>query len=128
MPEPKNNSDALVIACHRRKNPTAAQNALWQLLRCKTLGMRVRRQHVIGHHILDFYIHAAHLCIEVDGPRKRPDYRVRAAHLRAKGIATLRLRDEDILRDPSRCRNDIANAVRNSRLRRTASTPCMLSR
>lgn len=54
-------------AKQKRRNPTPAEAALWQAIRRKTLGVRVRRQSVIVGFIVDFYIPAAKLIVEVDG-------------------------------------------------------------
>jgi len=41
---------------------------LWlQLKGRKVEGMQFRKQHPIGPYVLDFYCHAARLCVEVDG-------------------------------------------------------------
>jgi very-short-patch-repair endonuclease len=54
---------------------TAAENALWQSLRRKNLGLKFYRQHPIYHdssglesfYIADFYCHSARLVVEVEG-------------------------------------------------------------
>jgi len=51
-----------------RKNPTEAENHLWQELRSNKLGASFRRQHAITQFIVDFVCLAAWLIIEVDGP------------------------------------------------------------
>src|SRR3990172_659561 len=56
------------IAREMRKNPTKAENVLWQELRNKKLKGRIfRRQHPIDIFIVDFYCHSERLVIEVDG-------------------------------------------------------------
>jgi len=50
-----------------RKSPTPAETKLWQELRGHKLGAQFRRQHAIGHFIVDFVCLAAWLVIEVDG-------------------------------------------------------------
>ncbi len=54
-------------ARHLRKNQTVAETHMWSLLRKKELGTRFRRQHPMGHFILDFYAPEVRLAIEVDG-------------------------------------------------------------
>ena len=46
---------------------TEAEGRLWSALRGKSLGCRVRTQHVILGWIVDFYIASAGIVIEVDG-------------------------------------------------------------
>ncbi len=50
-----------------RKNPTEAENILWQRLRNNQLGVKVRRQHSVHGYIVDFAILEVKLVIEVDG-------------------------------------------------------------
>lgn len=50
-----------------RKNPTEAENILWQRLRNKKLGVKARRQHSIHGFIVDFAMLEVKLVIEVDG-------------------------------------------------------------
>ena len=55
------------FAQENRKNPTEAENILWQNLRNKRLGYRFRRQHAIGDFIVDFVCIEKKLVVEVDG-------------------------------------------------------------
>ncbi|MGI4866305.1 MAG: endonuclease domain-containing protein [Janthinobacterium lividum] len=50
-----------------RKNPTPAENHLWQEIRSNKLQASFRRQHAITQFIVDFVCLAAWLVIEVDG-------------------------------------------------------------
>ena len=55
-------------ALNLRKNQTESETLLWSKLRSRQLsGFKFRRQHPIGHYILDFYCTNAHLAIEIDG-------------------------------------------------------------
>ncbi|MDR1091472.1 MAG: leucine--tRNA ligase [Prevotella sp.] len=54
-------------AKEQRKNPTEAENALWQMLRGKNTGYKFRRQHLIDRFIVDFVCFEKSLVIEVDG-------------------------------------------------------------
>jgi leucyl-tRNA synthetase len=40
---------------------------LWQVLRGKKLGYKIRRQHPLGTKIVDFFCNEARLVIEIDG-------------------------------------------------------------
>ncbi len=55
------------LARQKRREPTYAEDLLWQQLRRNQLGYPVRRQHPIGRFIVDFYYAQARLIIEVDG-------------------------------------------------------------
>lgn len=51
-----------------RKNSTAAEVVLWQMLKNRQVeGVRFRRQFSIEPYILDFYSPEIRLCIELDG-------------------------------------------------------------
>jgi len=85
-----------------RRNMTDAERKLWyQFL--KQLPLTVNRQKVIGNYIVDFYIHAAKLVIELDGDQhgepegidkdaRRDDW------LRSQGLTVLRYGNYDVFR------------------------------
>lgn len=50
-----------------KNNATVAESLLWQELRNKKLGVKFRRQHVIGSYIPDFVALSIKLIVEVDG-------------------------------------------------------------
>ena len=50
-----------------RKEPTRTERIVWQTVRGSALGLRVRRQHVLEPFIVDFYVPASRLVIEIDG-------------------------------------------------------------
>ncbi|MFA9195099.1 class I tRNA ligase family protein [Flavobacterium sp. FBOR7N2.3] len=54
-------------ARENRKNPTEAEEVLWQEVRNSNLGYKIRRQHYIGNFIADFVCLEKKLIIEVDG-------------------------------------------------------------
>jgi very-short-patch-repair endonuclease len=63
--EPTNSID---LCRASRKNPTEAEEVLWEHLRAKRLdGYKFRRQHPLHGFILDFYCAERRLAIEVDG-------------------------------------------------------------
>mgnify|MGYP001770978009 FL=1 len=56
------------LARQMRREPTPAEDKLWQKLRHKQiLGYKFRRQHTIDRFIVDFYCGEARLVVEVDG-------------------------------------------------------------
>lgn len=55
------------FALENRKNPTLAEQVLWNNVRAEQLGVKVLRQQVIGNYIADFWIPNCNLIIEVDG-------------------------------------------------------------
>ena len=51
-----------------RKNMTAAEVALWTMLKNRRLvGVRFLRQFSVGHYVVDFYCHKYKLFVELDG-------------------------------------------------------------
>lgn len=87
-----------------RRALTPPEARLWAVLRRKALGVKFRHQHPIGPYSLDFYAPALKLCIEVDGAahdmgdNPQRDER-RDAWLVAKGIRTLRIPADEVMRD-----------------------------
>jgi very-short-patch-repair endonuclease len=84
---------------------TTPEVRLWNVLRQSRMeGLRFRRQHPIGRHILDFYCPSARLAIEVDGAdharyaQIRRD-RARDAWLSARNIRVIRVQAGDALND-----------------------------
>jgi len=85
-----------------RKEPTPAEDVLWQHLRGKHLGARFRRQHAIDRFTVDFYAHEPRLIIEVDRPvhetQKAYDA-ARQAFLESLGYRVVRFTNKQVLQD-----------------------------
>ena len=80
-----------------RVAPTASEALLWQGIRGRRLGVRFRRQVVLGRYIVDFFASEVGLVVEVHGGyharfRGRADER-RNNWLRRHGYTVLRLSD-----------------------------------
>jgi len=84
-----------------RKNPTPAEEKLWQHLRRKqVLGYKFRRQHAFERFIVDFYCHDAGLVIEVDGPIHQytpEEDAIRQEFLESQGLRVLRFTNEQVM-------------------------------
>ena len=90
------------FAREQRREPTYAEELLWQALRRKQLGVRFRRQHPIEDYVLDFYCAQARLAIELDGPvhERQPGYdRLRDEHLKKWRITVMRIPEERVRHD-----------------------------
>ncbi|AKG24371.1 hypothetical protein IJ00_00765 [Calothrix sp. 336/3] len=89
------------LARQMRREPTAAENRLWQRLKNKQiLGYKFRRQHAIDRFIVDFICNQAQLVIEVDG--EIHDYTqqqdgIRQEFLESLGLRVIRFRNEEVL-------------------------------
>ena len=82
-------------AQHGRKYPTPSERILWEAVRRRQLGVKVRRQVVLANTIVDFYVPEARLAIEVDGEshRGREAYdTLRDTYLAMHGVRTLRVK------------------------------------
>ncbi len=99
----RNNSLELQIAAREmRKEPTPAEDRLWQALRGSKLGVRFRRQHPVGRFILDFWCAEAKLAVEVDGDihDEQQDHDAeRSAVLELYGYEVIRFRNDEVVRD-----------------------------
>ena len=93
-----------------RNNPTDEERVLWNYLKGKKLGHKIRRQHSIENYIVDFYCANKRVAIELDG----------AHHFTTKGRENDKQRDEflntlnvKILRFVnSRVRSDLNNVLK----------------
>ncbi len=86
-----------------RRELTEEERILWQRLRTNRLhGLHFRRQQVIDGFIIDFYCHASGLVVEVDGAThdaRGPYDAERDKVLAARGLRTLRIKNEEIRQD-----------------------------
>jgi len=85
-----------------RSKMTSSESKLWEVLKNKdAIGYRFRRQHPLGHYILDFYNHKLKLCIEVDG--EYHEYQEQKEHdmerdefLKFNGITVIRFKNQEV--------------------------------
>ena len=94
---------AYKIARNQRRNLSLPERLLW--VRLRGAEVRFRKQHPIGHYVLDFYCASKKLAIEVDGMAhdmgdrpQRDDARMN--WLQTQGIEVLRIAAKDVLADP----------------------------
>jgi very-short-patch-repair endonuclease len=85
-----------------RRAMTPAEARLWSVLRrSQFLSAHFRRQQIIAGFIVDFYCHAAHLAIEVDGAAHhgQEEYDAERDHaLAGHGVRVLRVSNDDVER------------------------------
>ena len=100
-----------------RKQPTEAEEKLWQELRGRKLtGYKFRRQHAIEHYIVDFICLEAGLIIEADGgihqePEQAEYDQGRTHNLEALGYRLLRFSNQEILAQPTAVLATIAHEL-----------------
>ena len=85
-----------------RQRQTLAEARLWEALRGRKLGVRVRRQHSIGPYVVDFYCARAKVIIEVDGgyhldPVVAERDAIRTEWLEQHGFTLIRFWNEEVL-------------------------------
>ena len=85
-----------------RRNPTEAESAFWGIVSGNNLGVKFRRQHIIGNYIVDFVCLEKKLIVEIDGgyhddPEQQIADNIRSKELKEYGFTILRLRNEEIL-------------------------------
>ena len=107
----------LLHAKELRKEMTEAEKALWQLLRRNSLGVKFRKQHPVGHYIVDFACLAPRLIIELDGGQHATEEAVekdkaRTAFLKAQGYRVLRFWNHEMLEQPEAVLEKIDAAIR----------------
>ncbi|GAB3335389.1 hypothetical protein GCM10027429_17630 [Marivirga atlantica] len=86
-----------------RRNPTKAEELLWDVLKGKKLeGFKFRRQHIIGGYIADFICLRENLIIEVDGlihqlPENKINDEIRTEWLEAQGFKVIRFTNDEVI-------------------------------
>ena len=104
---------AVYTARKLRRSMTLPESVLWQQLRGKKLGFKVRRQHPIGPYVVDFFAGESRLVIEVDGEaHNRADRplrdEMRDSYLREQSYRVLRIAAADVLNNLSGVLESIA--------------------
>ena len=89
-------------AVNNRKNPTDAEELLWQCIRDRQLGLKFRRQHAIGDYIADFICLEISLIIEVDGEyhdskEQQEKDSIRTEYLNEQGFYVLRFTNKEVI-------------------------------
>ena len=92
------------FARENRKNPTLAEQVLWENLRAGQIGLKVIRQHIVGDHIVDLLLPDINLVIEVDGSyhaerQQKEDDERRERELNRMNYNVVRFTNEEVLHD-----------------------------
>ena len=101
----KNWKTLIEIAKELRSNQTEAEEKLWQVIRAKKTGYKIRRQHIISGYIADFINLEKQVIIEVDGnihlseEQKEKD-ELRTQILNEYGFKVIRFTNDEILNNP----------------------------
>ena len=88
------------LARQNRREPTAAEQKLWQKIRNRQVkGVKFRRQHGIGQFIADFCSIEAMLVIEVDGATHEytaEEDAIRQSFIEGMGYRVVRFTNQDV--------------------------------
>ena len=104
-----------------RKTMSLPEVLLWNELKGRKGGIRIRRQHPAGPYIIDLYCPSAKLAVEIDGlshelenqPQRDAN---RDEFLMSMGIETIRIAASDVLKSPVKIAEAILKMCRNNRL------------
>jgi very-short-patch-repair endonuclease len=97
--------ETIALARRLRRSLSPPEARLWSRLRARKSGTPIfRRQHPIGHYVLDFYCAEARLAVEVDGMSHdlgdRPERDIsREAWLKARGLTVMRIAASEAMRN-----------------------------
>jgi len=99
----RTSNEKLTDARALRQAMTPAEAKMWEYLHNRKLGgVKFRRQQIVEGFITDFYCETAKLAVEIDGGihseeevKQADEHRDKV--FQARGIQTLRIRNEDVL-------------------------------
>ncbi|MCK4664853.1 MAG: DUF559 domain-containing protein [Bacteroidales bacterium] len=97
-----------------KANPTKAEKILWEYVRNKKTGYKIRRQHIIENFITDFVCLSKKVVIEVDGKihEKQKEYdELRTRVLNDLGYKVIRFKNEEVLSDPDKVAEEIKKVL-----------------
>ncbi|MCW0483315.1 type ISP restriction/modification enzyme [Gaoshiqia sediminis] len=97
-------------------NPTEAEKVIWEYLRNKKTGHKIRRQHVIDDFITDFVCLRKKLVIEIDGKihlRQKEYDELRTLRLNELDYEVIRFTNEEVLTNPALVAEKIKQALDN---------------
>jgi leucyl-tRNA synthetase len=112
-----------------RKEYTAAEDKLWQVLRNNQIGIKFRRQHPIDAYIADFAALQEKLIVEIDGgyhvnEEQRIYDESRTQILKEIGFEVLRFSNDEVLADVFKVKEKIRKYIQD---KRDAGTPLAIS-
>ena len=112
------NQHQLAYARSMRRNPTRSEALLFAQLRRGAYGFKVKRQVVIGVHIVDLLVPSVGLVIEIDGSAhygQEHNDAHRQRELELIGFEVARFSAREVERDPAAVASRIAEIVRAKR-------------
>jgi len=106
-------SDSIKIARKLRNNLTEAEQHLWYALRLKNLGVKFRRQALIGKYIVDFVCFEKKIVVELDGSQHFESKKdsIRDQWLSSQGFQVLRFWNNEVFENRDGVLQKIAEAI-----------------
>jgi len=86
-----------------KDKPTDAEKLIWEYLRNKKTGYKIRRQHVIDNFVVDFVCLLKKVVIEIDGEihlQQKENDTLRTNTLNEKGYKVIRFTNKEVFADP----------------------------
>jgi very-short-patch-repair endonuclease len=86
-----------------KDSPTEAEKIMWELLRNKKTGHKIRRQHIIDNFIVDFVCIRKKVVIEIDGKihlKQKEDDELRTQRLNELKFEVIRFMNDEVLSNP----------------------------
>ncbi len=110
-----------------RKNPTEAEDILWQRIRNNQLGVKVRRQHTIQGYIVDFALLEVNLVIEIDGGYHNDEEqkiydKERTEYLKEFNLDLVRFTNEEVLENANDVLRKIKKAIEEKQQKKVRQT------
>ncbi|MFM7016840.1 MAG: endonuclease domain-containing protein [Bacteroidota bacterium] len=93
-----------------KSSSTEAEKCIWQLLKNKQVGFKIRRQHIIDDFIVDFVCLNKRLVIEIDGKihlNQKEHDELRTSQLSELGYKVIRFSNEEVFANPDKVANQI---------------------
>jgi len=99
-----------------RNSPTDEERVLWNYLKGKKIGHKIRRQHSVGNYIVDFYCAEKRVAIELDGAGHFTDEgkeydRERDSFLKSLNIKLLRFENIRVREDLTKVLKEIKSCL-----------------
>ena len=118
-----------VIKDYRKKlkdHQTKAELVLWEYLRNKKTGHKIRRQHVIDDFIPDFVCLSKKVIIEIDGEIHKFQHEkdnMRTIRLNTLGYEVIRFTNDEVLNAPGKVAQKIKNYLNNRQVWKVSISP-----
>lgn len=93
-----------------KKTPTKAEKIMWEKLRNKQIGFKIRRQHIIDSYITDFVCLSKKVVIEIDGDihlTQIQEDKDRTEKLNELGYRVIRFSNDEVVKNAEKVKERI---------------------